>query len=81
MHLVTLTEFSFHTGCRSTDVAEKLLPKYREQGITTGSLTVYKLDTSSLQSVRAFAKTVKEKYNKINYLINNGIYGGDCLIC
>ena len=36
-----------------------------------GTLTVIKLDLSSLKSVNDFAKEYNKKYEKLNYLINN----------
>lgn len=60
------------TGCRKTEIGEKLLEDFREIGIKTGNIEVQKLDVSSLESVREFAKIVKEKHPKIHYLINNG---------
>lgn len=54
------------------EIGEKLLENFREKGIKTGNIEVLTLDVSSLESVRAFAKIVKEKHPKIHYLINNG---------
>lgn len=59
-------------GCRNVENGERVLTSFREKGITTGSIDVYKLDVSSLDSVKTFAKIIKGKYPKIHYLINNG---------
>ncbi|EFA02555.1 retinol dehydrogenase 12 [Tribolium castaneum] len=58
-------------GCRNTQAGEQVLQKCRDSGVTTGDVTVYKLDISVLDSVKSFAKVVAEKHPKINYLINN----------
>ncbi|KAL1505366.1 hypothetical protein ABEB36_004950 [Hypothenemus hampei] len=58
-------------GCRNVQQGENLLSKFREDGIKTGSIEVYLLDISVLESVRNFAKEVAKKHDKINYLINN----------
>lgn len=49
-----------------------MLQKCRDSGITTGDVSVYKLDISVIDSVKSFAKVVADKHPKINYLINNG---------
>lgn len=59
-------------GCRNVQKGENLLNKFREEGISTGNIEVYLLDISVLESVTNFAKTVKKKHHKIDYLINNG---------
>lgn len=58
-------------ACRSIDAGEKLILEIRKSGIITGRAKVYKLDNSSLESVREFAKQIKTAYDKIHILINN----------
>ncbi|CAG9762072.1 unnamed protein product [Ceutorhynchus assimilis] len=58
-------------GCRNIQQGENLLPKFREEGISTGNIEVFQLDISVLESVRKFAELVKNKHDKIDYLINN----------
>jgi NAD(P)-dependent dehydrogenase (short-subunit alcohol dehydrogenase family) len=59
-------------GCRNPQAAEQLLQKCRDGGVATGDITVYKLDISSIESVKGFAKAVADKHPKLHYLINNG---------
>ncbi|KAK5644185.1 hypothetical protein RI129_008030 [Pyrocoelia pectoralis] len=58
-------------GCRNVKSGQELCETYRAMGIKTGSVDVYQVDLNSLSSVRSFAKNIKEKYSKINILINN----------
>ncbi|KAL3266683.1 hypothetical protein HHI36_010845 [Cryptolaemus montrouzieri] len=58
-------------GCRNIESALVMLRKYRDQGIDTGDLDPHQLDITSSDSVSKFVTAVKEKYPKINYLINN----------
>ncbi|XP_031348189.1 short-chain dehydrogenase TIC 32, chloroplastic-like isoform X2 [Photinus pyralis] len=58
-------------GCRNVEAGQKLCEIYRAKGVRTGSFDVQHLDLNSLSSVRAFAKVIKEKYPRINILINN----------
>lgn len=62
----------YKSGCRNTAQGEALINVFKENGIATGKLDVYKLDISVMDSVKKFAAVVKEKYPKIHYLINNG---------
>lgn len=58
-------------ACRTTSAGEKLILELRKSGVTSGRAKVYKLDNSSLDSVREFAKRIKTDYDKIHILINN----------
>ncbi|KAF5296970.1 hypothetical protein FQR65_LT10122 [Abscondita terminalis] len=58
-------------ACRNVEAGKNLYKQLRQEGVTTGSVDVQKLDLESLNSVRSFAKIIKEKYNKIHILINN----------
>ncbi|XP_057662122.1 dehydrogenase/reductase SDR family member on chromosome X-like [Diorhabda carinulata] len=58
-------------GCRNVKQGELLLQNFRNDGIKSGNIDVINLDISVMDSVRNFAKTVREKYSTINYLINN----------
>ena len=55
--------------CRDTEKAEKTATEIRKD--TGNQVEVLKLDLSSLQSVRDCAKTLLEKEEKIDILINN----------
>lgn len=59
-------------ACRTISAGDKLILEIRKSGISTGRAKVYKLDNSSLESVREFAKQIKTDYDKIHILINNG---------
>lgn len=59
-------------GCRNVQQGETLLKSIRDMGITTGNVVVYQLNISVIESVKKFANQVKEDYQKIDYLINNG---------
>ncbi|XP_077264922.1 polyprenol dehydrogenase [Temnothorax americanus] len=58
-------------ACRTISAGEKLILEIRKSGITSGRAKVYKLDNSSLESVRGFAKQIKADYDQIHILINN----------
>ncbi|XP_076619638.1 polyprenol dehydrogenase [Colletes latitarsis] len=58
-------------ACRTPVAGEQTILKIRESGITTGQAKVYKLDNSSLESVKQFAAEIKKDYKQIHILINN----------
>ncbi|KAK4887611.1 hypothetical protein RN001_003882 [Aquatica leii] len=58
-------------GCRNVEAGKNLFKRLRDEGITTGSVDVHRLDLDSLASIREFAKVIKDKYKKIHTLINN----------
>ncbi|XP_044003187.1 retinol dehydrogenase 11 [Aphidius gifuensis] len=58
-------------GCRRIEAGEKAVKNIRELGVIKGKARIYKLDNSSLKSVREFVDKVKQEYEKINILINN----------
>lgn len=58
-------------ACRTISVGENLILQIRKSGVVSGRAKVYKLDNSSLNSVKEFAKKIKEDYDKIHILINN----------
>lgn len=64
---------SVNLGCRRIEAGEKAVENIRESGVIKGKAIIYKLDNSSLKSVREFADNVKQDYKKINILINNGM--------
>jgi len=59
-------------ACRVISAGENIIHQIRESGVTSGRAKVYKLDNSSLESVKKFAKQIKADYDKIHILINNG---------
>ncbi|KYQ48094.1 Dehydrogenase/reductase SDR family member on chromosome X [Trachymyrmex zeteki] len=58
-------------ACRVISAGENIILQIRESGVTSGRAKVYKLDNSSLESVKKFAKQIKADYDKIHILINN----------
>jgi len=65
-------------ACRTIGASEKLILEIRKSGINSGRAKAYKLDNSSLNSVREFAKQIKMDYDKIHVLINNGMLIAQC---
>lgn len=64
-------------GIRKPEAATKLIETFKKEGIST-DLDAFKLDVSSLKSVKNFASEVSAKYPEINLLINNaGVMFGD----
>lgn len=61
-------------GCRSLLAGGEVIASIRAVGITTGSCQVLELDLKSLKSVYTFAATVLQEVDRIDLLINNGIY-------
>lgn len=55
-------------------MAQMVLEKFRNEGISSGSLEALPLDISVIKSVGQFAAAVTQKYEKVNYLINCGIH-------
>lgn len=55
--------------CRSMDKTQVV--KEEIVAVTKGKVDIYRLDLSSLESVRACAEQIKERENKIDILINN----------
>ena len=57
-------------ACRDLKKAQKACDKIM---LESNSKTVYveQLDLSSFDSIRAFAKNFKEKFNRLDILINN----------
>ncbi|MBN2693276.1 SDR family NAD(P)-dependent oxidoreductase [bacterium] len=51
---------------KATDAKNSILLQVKD-----AQLDIIKIDLSSLSSVREFVKTFREKYQKLNYLINN----------
>ncbi len=73
--LVTATQLASQgatvvMGCRRTEEGEARATEIREQH-AGAKLEVYALDLGKLDSVRAFAKTVQEKHDALQGLINN----------
>ncbi|XP_012217294.1 dehydrogenase/reductase SDR family member on chromosome X-like [Linepithema humile] len=58
-------------ACRTVSAGEQLILQIRKSGVISGRPKVYKLDNSSLGSVREFAEQIKKDYSKIHILINN----------
>ncbi|KYN06931.1 PREDICTED: dehydrogenase/reductase SDR family member on chromosome X-like isoform X2 [Cyphomyrmex costatus] len=58
-------------ACRVISMGEDIVLQIRKSGITSGRAKVYKLDNSSLESVREFSKQIKVDYDKIHILVNN----------
>ncbi|KAG5339921.1 DHRSX reductase, partial [Acromyrmex charruanus] len=58
-------------ACRVISAGENIIQQIRESGVISGRAKVYKLDNSSLESVKKFAKQIKADYDKIHILINN----------
>jgi NAD(P)-dependent dehydrogenase (short-subunit alcohol dehydrogenase family) len=63
---------SIFTACRNTSAGEKTIRHIRESGTETGKAIVMELDNSSLNSVKRFVEEFKNKYDKLDVLINNG---------
>lgn len=59
-------------ACRNTAAGERAIKDIRESGVVDGRAKVYELDNSSLDSVRQFSEIIKNDYEKIDILINNG---------
>lgn len=57
-------------ACRNLEKAERAAEKIRQSGIR-GELDIIHLDLSDLESVRTFADEFKEKYRRLDLLINN----------
>ncbi len=73
--LVTATQLASQgatvvMGCRRTEEGEARAAEIREQH-SSAKLEVYALDLGKLDSVRAFAKTVQDKHDALQGLINN----------
>lgn len=73
--VVTLSQYFniVRLACRTTATGEKTVHQIRRSGVTSGRVSVYKLDNSSFESVREFAQNIKKDYDKIHILINNGM--------
>lgn len=59
-------------GCRNVQAGLDAVEKFRNQDITSGKVDVIKLDTSSLESVRNFAREVTSLIKQLHILVNNG---------
>lgn len=70
--IIDYTNVFYILGCRKPKAAEDLLKTYRDEGITTGSIESFELDTSLISSVEKFAAKVKDKCHKIDVLLNLG---------
>ena len=57
-------------ACRNKDKAEQAMADIRKE-VPNADLEFIKLDLNSLKSVREFAKTYTEKYDRLDLLINN----------
>ena len=57
-------------ACRNKDKAEQAMADIHAE-VPNADLEFIKLDLNSLKSVREFAKTYTEKYDRLNLLINN----------
>jgi len=57
-------------GCRSLDRAQKAKNDILEE-FPNSILDIISLDLSDFQSIKSFANSVKEKYSKIDVLLNN----------
>ena len=57
-------------GCRDMEKAMSAIKEIKEQN-PEAVLSLFKLDLSSLKSVRQFAQKVIEQENRIDILINN----------
>ncbi|XP_063992141.1 retinol dehydrogenase 12 isoform X2 [Diachasmimorpha longicaudata] len=58
-------------ACRRPEAGEKAIDNIRKSGTTTGKAVVYRLDNSSLTSVREFAEAIKRDHSKVDILVNN----------
>ncbi|CAH0560515.1 unnamed protein product [Brassicogethes aeneus] len=58
-------------GCRNIQAAKSMIETFRKEGIKTGNADIYNLDISLIESIKLFAKEIKSKYYKINYVVNN----------
>ncbi|XP_030745672.1 dehydrogenase/reductase SDR family member on chromosome X [Sitophilus oryzae] len=69
--LLLTADINVIIGCRNVQQGETLLKKFRDMGIDRGNIEVYQLDISVTNSVKKFASEIKERHDKIDYLINN----------
>lgn len=60
------------SACRTPSAGENAILQIRESGVKSGQAKVYKLDNTSLKSVKQFAMEIKRDYKQIHVLINNG---------
>lgn len=70
--------FKVIMACRNMSKAEKAKTEILQQ-VPNADLDILSLDLSDLESVRSFAKEFKEKYTKLDVLINNAgilVYSG-----
>ncbi|XP_053999739.1 retinol dehydrogenase 12-like [Hylaeus anthracinus] len=58
-------------ACRTPAAGDETIFRIRESGVKSGVAKVYKLDNSSLKSVKQFATQIKKDYKQIHVLINN----------
>ncbi|XP_050582704.1 retinol dehydrogenase 12-like [Bombus affinis] len=58
-------------ACRTPSAGENAIIQIRESGVKSGQAKVYKLDNTSLKSVKQFAMEIKRDYKQIHVLINN----------
>ncbi|KAL0272735.1 UNVERIFIED_CONTAM: hypothetical protein PYX00_005596 [Menopon gallinae] len=68
-----LLECDMHViiGCLEIEDGRQAVHSIRCKGLCTGSTELFEVDTSSMKSVRNFARNVKCATKKINVLINN----------
>ncbi|KAL1114907.1 hypothetical protein AAG570_007731 [Ranatra chinensis] len=58
-------------GCRNVDAGMKAVTDIRASGVTSGSVSVFKLDLESFDSIKEFATTVRSQHSFLNLLVNN----------
>lgn len=57
---------------RNIETAQKSVEDYIKDSSLLKKINYFKCDISEMKSVRKFSQDVKEKFSKINLLINNG---------
>lgn len=62
------------SGARKPEAGLKVVEEFRESGIESGTAKCFALDLKSLKGVREFAKNVLDATDRIDLVINVGMY-------
>lgn len=69
---INIFYFFIFSGVRDTIGAKQAVNEFLKSKNIQGNVVYEKLDIGLMSSVRDFAKAIKNKYGKIDLLINNG---------